>query len=259
MNPTYLATARLFTEVAPIVVEDGVFAVKGDTAINLFLREMPRLSIDLDLVFPDHRPARTEALATINEALRSAKARLAKRGLRVQTVSAADMGETKLLVRSPFLRGAHFGFRSVAVGQVVLVEHHLGHCVRRTVQPARIIDDDRCRSMLIADRFLLDDHSWPQVDGHDGARPHIGASIRTRRRPERFADGEVFVPHSYRSIPSVSKPGRRFQSVSSHPRMTPLSPQIGHCHRMSVEPGCNSAMMSPRRRLRPGRRQHGTL
>ena len=28
-------------------------------------------------------------------------------------------------------------------GQVVLVEHHLGHCVGRTVQPARIIDDDR--------------------------------------------------------------------------------------------------------------------
>lgn len=54
MNPIYLATARLLTEVAPIVVDDNVFAVKGGTAINLFLREMPRLSVDLDLVFPDH-------------------------------------------------------------------------------------------------------------------------------------------------------------------------------------------------------------
>ena len=89
----------MLTEVAPIVVDDDVFAVKGGTAINLFLREMPRLSVDLDLVFPDHRPGRTEALAAINKALRSAKSRLATRGFQVKTVSAADMGETKLLVR----------------------------------------------------------------------------------------------------------------------------------------------------------------
>jgi hypothetical protein len=47
MNATYLATARLLTQIAPVVFEDGVFALKGGTAINLFLREMPRLSVDL--------------------------------------------------------------------------------------------------------------------------------------------------------------------------------------------------------------------
>jgi len=100
MNATYLATARLLTEVAPIVFEGGVFALKGGTAINLFLRDMPRLSVDLDLVFPDHRLPRTEALAAINEALRLARNRLAKRGFKVHAVAAADMGETKLLVCS---------------------------------------------------------------------------------------------------------------------------------------------------------------
>lgn len=99
MNPTYLATARLLTDVAPIVFDGGVFALKGGTAINLFLREMPRLSVDLDLVFTDHRLPRAEALAAINEALRGARGRLANRGFKVQTVSAADMGETKLLVQ----------------------------------------------------------------------------------------------------------------------------------------------------------------
>ena len=99
MNPTYLATARLLTEVAPVVFEGGVFALKGGTAINLFLREMPRLSVDLDLVFPDHRLPRGGALAAINEALRVARGRLVKHGFKVQTVSAADMGETKLLVQ----------------------------------------------------------------------------------------------------------------------------------------------------------------
>ena len=44
MNPTYLATARLLTEIAPVVFESGIFALKGGTAINLFIRDMPRLS-----------------------------------------------------------------------------------------------------------------------------------------------------------------------------------------------------------------------
>lgn len=50
MDPKYLATARLLTEIVPTVFASGHFALKGGTAINLFLREMPRLSVDLDLV-----------------------------------------------------------------------------------------------------------------------------------------------------------------------------------------------------------------
>jgi predicted nucleotidyltransferase component of viral defense system len=99
MNPTYVATARLLTEIAPVVFESGLFALKGGTAINLFLRDMPRLSVDLDLVFTDHRLPRAEALAAINEALRTGRDRLSERGFKVQAVSAADMGETKLLVQ----------------------------------------------------------------------------------------------------------------------------------------------------------------
>lgn len=100
MNATYLATARLLVEVAPLVFEGGDFALKGGTAINLFLREMSRLSVDLDLVFTNRQMPRAEALATINEGLRASRDRLLKRGLQVQALSSAsDMGETKLLVR----------------------------------------------------------------------------------------------------------------------------------------------------------------
>jgi len=63
VNQIYLDTARLLTQVAPIVMESGVFALKGGTAINLFIRDMPRLSVDLDLVFPDYRLPRDLALA----------------------------------------------------------------------------------------------------------------------------------------------------------------------------------------------------
>jgi predicted nucleotidyltransferase component of viral defense system len=99
MNETYLATARLLTEIAPLVFESGMFALKGGTAINLFLREMPRLSVDLDLVFRDHRPARSEALKTISEALRACRVRLVNDGFQVQALSTAEAGETGLLVR----------------------------------------------------------------------------------------------------------------------------------------------------------------
>jgi predicted nucleotidyltransferase component of viral defense system len=100
MNPTYLATARLMVDIAPAVFESGRFALKGGTAINLFLREMPRLSVDLDLTFLDYRLPRAEALEAINDALRVAKDKLVKRGLKVGAVAVSDMGETKLHVRS---------------------------------------------------------------------------------------------------------------------------------------------------------------
>ena len=72
MNQIYLDTARLMIQVAPLVFADNVFALKGGTAINLFVRDMPRLSVDLDLVFVDHRLGRDEALARINDAIRKA-------------------------------------------------------------------------------------------------------------------------------------------------------------------------------------------
>lgn len=99
MTPIYLETARLLTQVAPLVFADDAFALKGGTAINLFVREMPRLSVDLDLVFPDHTLAREAALARITDAIREAAERLKGRGFVTRRVSAGDVGETKLFVR----------------------------------------------------------------------------------------------------------------------------------------------------------------
>lgn len=99
MNQVYLDTARLLTQVAPFIFADGTFALKGGTAINLFVRDMPRLSVDLDLVFSDHRLSRDEALAQINEAIRRSAERLKTRGFQTHTLAAVDAGETKLLVR----------------------------------------------------------------------------------------------------------------------------------------------------------------
>lgn len=99
MNQAYLDTARLLTQVAPVVFANDLFALKGGTAINLFVRDMPRLSVGLDLVFVDHRLEREEALAQINEAIRRAAERLKKRGFQTHAASVANAGETKLFVR----------------------------------------------------------------------------------------------------------------------------------------------------------------
>jgi len=99
MTPSYLDTARLLTQVAPLVFVDNTFALKGGTAINLFVRDMPRLSVDLDLVFPDHTLPRQQALAQINDAIRQAAARLRKQGFQTHIPANAEAGETKLLVR----------------------------------------------------------------------------------------------------------------------------------------------------------------
>ena len=121
MNQVYLDSARLLTRVAPLVLVDDTFALKGGTAINLFVRDMPRLSVDLDLVFPDHTVPRAEALKRINEAIRQSVARLRKQGFQTHSPASADAGETKLLVRQGTIQ----------------VKIEVNFVMRGTVQPVR--------------------------------------------------------------------------------------------------------------------------
>jgi len=46
MDKTCADTVRLLLAVAPDVFVGDIFAMKGGTAINLFVRDMPRLSVD---------------------------------------------------------------------------------------------------------------------------------------------------------------------------------------------------------------------
>ena len=47
----YAAKVELLLHLMPIVMEEGVFAVHGGTAINLFLKDLPRYSVDIDLTY----------------------------------------------------------------------------------------------------------------------------------------------------------------------------------------------------------------
>jgi predicted nucleotidyltransferase component of viral defense system len=65
MNKTYVETVRLPLEIAPAVFERPHFAMKGGTAINLFVENMPRLSVDIDVVYTNHRASRNDALESV--------------------------------------------------------------------------------------------------------------------------------------------------------------------------------------------------
>ncbi len=51
MIERYVHQVELLLDVLPHTMKDHRFALKGGTAINLFYREMPRLSVDIDLCY----------------------------------------------------------------------------------------------------------------------------------------------------------------------------------------------------------------
>jgi predicted nucleotidyltransferase component of viral defense system len=82
----YFKQAELMLKTIPHVAAETCFALKGGTAINLFVRDMPRLSVDIDLTYlPVDEPRDTalkkmsDALARIAEGIKKAIA-----GTRVQ-------------------------------------------------------------------------------------------------------------------------------------------------------------------------------
>lgn len=57
-NHPFAEQVRLLVALLPSVAKQASFALKGGTAINLFLRDMPRLSVDIDLAYLPVKSAR---------------------------------------------------------------------------------------------------------------------------------------------------------------------------------------------------------
>ena len=99
MKNEYLDVVRLLVRVAPVIFAEPGFALKGGTAINLFVRDLPRLSVDLDLVFVDYKLDREAALAAISTAVGNMSSRLGRLGLQVYVPSRTEGEEAKLFIR----------------------------------------------------------------------------------------------------------------------------------------------------------------
>ena len=123
----YRRQAALLVRTLPLVAAETCFALKGGTAINLFVRDMPRLSVDIDLTYVPVADRRA-SLKDIDAALRRIATRI-KAGIRGVRVSRSALhGEncvTRLVARAndvqikievtPVLRGCVYDPVTVSV------------------------------------------------------------------------------------------------------------------------------------------------
>jgi hypothetical protein len=103
VNRAYIDSVQLLLDAAPAVFRGGLFALKGGTAINLFIRGLPRLSVDLDLVYTNHRSTRGQALAAISEDLKEVQKRIKVVGIDSR-FGGSEVEETKLLLERSGVR-----------------------------------------------------------------------------------------------------------------------------------------------------------
>lgn len=68
MNKIYRDKVELLLRVIPVIYSEGCFAMHGGTAINLFVNNLLRYSVDIDLTYVPLE-SREESLRHINEAL----------------------------------------------------------------------------------------------------------------------------------------------------------------------------------------------
>lgn len=101
MRERYAAQVQLLVDVLPAVAAEGAFALKGGTAINLLYRDLPRLSVDIDLTYLPVQDRGT-SLAGINVAMD----RISERGgigtIGSSRIAGGGGGATRVL----FQRGA---------------------------------------------------------------------------------------------------------------------------------------------------------
>lgn len=74
----YNEQVQLLVRVLPYVTQEKVFALKGGTAINLFVRDLPRLSVDIDLTYLPIEGYET-SVAGIDAGLERMSARIVER------------------------------------------------------------------------------------------------------------------------------------------------------------------------------------
>ena len=95
MREDFRNQVSLLLSILPEVAREACFALHGGTAINLFVRDMPRLSIDIDLTYLPLEDYET-SLMHINEALKRIVVNI-KKVLPVSTIQ-LDEKNCKLLV-----------------------------------------------------------------------------------------------------------------------------------------------------------------
>jgi hypothetical protein len=132
MNEAYREQVRLMLDLLPFIAEESMFSLKGGTAINFFVRELPRLSVDIDLTYLPLAD-RAQSLTDIAAGLERIKARSQRLlpGTRLTLLTQADEMEVKMHCQrgkarvkvevNPLQRGALWPVRKMACSEAVQV------------------------------------------------------------------------------------------------------------------------------------------
>lgn len=126
----YTEQVRLLIRLLPLIDKEACFALKGGTAINLFYRPFPRLSIDIDLLYlpsEDRETSISNIKAAFYRITEDIKATI--KGAHVQNTTdqqdnslrlIISLGEVKVKIElSPVIRGSIFDSVRMAVSEKV--------------------------------------------------------------------------------------------------------------------------------------------
>ena len=151
----YAAQVALLVQILPTVAKESCFALKGGTAINLFYRDLPRLSVDIDLTYLPLEP-RKQALLNINAAMERLAVSIAQipgvQSIRIlgggegaTRVQATKQGVTVKIETTPVTRGVVFepGLKRVAS----TVEDQFGFAEMRLVSFEDIYGGKICAAL----------------------------------------------------------------------------------------------------------------
>ena len=143
VDERYRRQVALLVRTLPFVAEETCFALKGGTAINLFVRDLPRLSVDIDLTCLPVA-SRGESLRDIDAGLRRVAGRIKATVATARVQPGKIRGENavnKLFVRdgrvqikievTPVMRGCVYEAEERAVSHIV--ERHFGFAAIRVV------------------------------------------------------------------------------------------------------------------------------
>ena len=130
----YRQQVTLLIRTLPFVAEETAFALKGGTAINLFVRDMPRLSVDIDLTYLPVEP-RAASLKAIDEAMTRIGERITAgipgariayhrpQGLGIVTKVLVEAGGTRIKIEvTPVSRGCVYEPVTMSVSAFVEAE-----------------------------------------------------------------------------------------------------------------------------------------
>jgi predicted nucleotidyltransferase component of viral defense system len=124
ISDRYKDQVTLLIRVLPLVAAEKCFALKGGTAINLFVRDMPRLSVDIDLAYLPIQ-GRAESIVEVDSALR----RIAEKISGVIPGSRVDIAT---------LRGTDSAIKLIVQTKEAQIKVEVTPVLRGTVYPCEI-------------------------------------------------------------------------------------------------------------------------